>query len=890
MSTPCLKEETLMALHAGRLGEAELSAAAQHLDQCPQCLAHLQRLENTPIGAISDLAREAERGATTAEIVDRTFETAGSAAKLAIRFELPLPYELPGYTLLEKLGRGGMGVVYKARQHRLQRLVAVKLLAQFVSPEAEQRFLVEAQAAASLDHPGIVPIYEIVNTGDLSFYAMALVEGESLQQRLLRELPGPAETARLMRQVCAAVDQAHAKGLVHRDLKPANVLLARDGAPKVTDFGLARRLDGVQDLTLAGEILGTPGYMSPEQAAGKTDQIDARTDIYGLGAILYCMLTGQPPHKGATPAAIIAQVLEQDAVPPHVLRPGVDRDLETICLKCLERNASQRYPTAAALGDEFQRLIDGDPIHARPISSTARLVRSLRRHPLIASLTAATALLLMAVAAIGYVLSESHARGKKQAAEFEREKNESARLKREAFLQTTEAAMKTAEAKQLESLAEERTAKHLAELKTRIARELAILEDIIPTTRSRAKLRDLLEEVLDKAKEWPKDLDIQRSIYQVRLVLGRNERQLGDLSKACELFQQNADLTKELIERFPDARVELQKDLATHESVIGRTSASMGKFREAYEHLELALESLQRAQGVMESGLTDDDAKYRASSIYDTRATVRRSQYFATPGPLQGEPEQTQLIASALADQRRAMELREAFPFTSEEQRFDAMYQLRRNLVETLSLSLHPGDSGAEELLKESDRIVRDCRSTYEQSDLQRHKINWFETLFQNLQIRAHWRKIDSDWGDDAKQALRLADELVRDNSENPLYYASFGKLLEMIASHITAPENPTQALKELDRGLQLIAIASYLEPANAKFSRDATSLELKRKALFQRINEPAVAVPFWVPDNAGLSRAKLQRQQAIYQRLLELTGYAQEAASPSATVPAGED
>ena len=293
-----------------------------------------------------------------------------------------------GYEVLGEIARGGMGVVYRARQNSTHRIVALKtiLASEFASEELLQRFRLEAQTAAKLTHPGIVPIYEVGMHQGQPFFSMGLVEGESLAVRLREGPLAQKDAAKLIQQVAQAVEYAHQQGVIHRDLKPGNILIDADGQPYVTDFGLAKQVEGGNELTTTGQVLGTPSYMPPEQALGNMDEIGPQSDVYGLGAVLYAMLTGRPPFQAASVMETLKQVLNVDPVSPRTLAPTISRDLETICLKCLEKEPARRYRDAGELADDLSRYLDGKPITARPISSAHKIVKWVRRNPVVSAL------------------------------------------------------------------------------------------------------------------------------------------------------------------------------------------------------------------------------------------------------------------------------------------------------------------------------------------------------------------------------------------------------------------------------------------------------------------------------------------------------------------------
>jgi hypothetical protein len=322
----------------------------------------------------------------------------------------PLP-AVPGYAVEAVIGYGGMGVVFRARHLRLGRLVALKmaLAGSYAGAQERERFRREAEAVAALRHPNVVQVYDVGDAGGQPYFTMEFMEGGSLAHQLTGT-PQPArQTARLLATLAGAVEAAHRSGIVHRDLKPGNVLLTADGTPKISDFGLARRLDHAGGLTRTGAALGTPSYMAPEQARGKTGAVGPAADVYALGAILYELLTGRPPFMGETAAETVLQVLYQEPVPPSRLNSAVPRDLETVCLKCLRKQPERRYFSAQELADDLGRFVRGEPVTAQPVGRLERVAKWVRRNPTVAGLSAVAALALVAGSVVSLLFGvEAH--------------------------------------------------------------------------------------------------------------------------------------------------------------------------------------------------------------------------------------------------------------------------------------------------------------------------------------------------------------------------------------------------------------------------------------------------------------------------------------------------
>src|SRR4051812_36843535 len=331
---------------------------------------------------------------------------------------------VPGYEILGELGRGGMGVVYKALQVKANRLVALKMILAGGHAGADrlERFRTEAEAVARLQHPNIVQIHEVGEHNGLPFFSLEFCAGGSLEGRLQRTPLAPRGAAALVETLARAMHAAHEKGVLHRDLKPANVLLTEDGTPKIGDFGLARKLDEAGQ-TASGAVLGTPSYMAPEQAGGQRRATGPAADVYALGAILYECLTGRPPFLAATPLETLLQVLREEPISPSRLAPQVPRDLEGIALKCLQKEPRRRYATARALADDLRAFLDGRPISARPVGAMGRAWRWCKRNRGVATAAAAALLFLLLGTVISSALavwalrSAGEARGQAERAE-----------------------------------------------------------------------------------------------------------------------------------------------------------------------------------------------------------------------------------------------------------------------------------------------------------------------------------------------------------------------------------------------------------------------------------------------------------------------------------------
>jgi serine/threonine-protein kinase len=550
-----------------------------------------------------------------------------------------------GYEILDVLGVGGMGIVYKARQHRLDRLVALKMIRAGAGarPDDLTRFEVEARAVAAIDHPNIIQIHEIGEYGGLPYFSLEYLAGGSLAERIDGKPQPVAEAARILQILARAIDVAHHHGIIHRDLKPANILLASDGTLKVADFGLAKRLEADSGQTRTGSILGSPSYMAPEQAMGEAT-VGPAADQYALGAILYELLTGRPPFRGTSIIETLDLVRHQEPVPPAQLLPRLPRDLETICLKCLEKDPARRYRDVAALAEDLRRFQAGEPIEARPVSAAERLWRWCLRNRRVASLAAALVLFVIS-GLVGLAATVVIVNGKNQALRTANARAEERRQEAERKQLLAEAAGQAA-VEQDRSLVD--TQLSLIDLLEGRLRDVPQIQDV------RAQVFDKAISVLDAAARtmtslrqdigWPARDEARnwQSLAKARQRLAELCMSLNRIQDAMEQFRQADTIAATRAAANPGdlaAQIQLAKSrrrlgfLAQRK--LGDTEGALGYLRQALDiHRaclaqrtaddDLKLE-LANSLGLLATAELTLGHLEQARTLYEEETTVRES-------------------------------------------------------------------------------------------------------------------------------------------------------------------------------------------------------------------------------------------------------------------------
>lgn len=528
---------------------------------------------------------------------------------------------IPGFEILGILGKGGMGVVFKARQVALDRIVALKMIlgGDNATPEALARFEAEARAVARFQHPNIIQIYEVGLTGDLPYFSLEFVEGGPLSKKISREPQDPTYAAKTVETLARAMHYAHERGVIHRDLKPANVLLAADGTPKITDFGLAKQLEQDSGQTLGGTVLGTPSYMAPEQAAGELEKVGPLADVYALGASLYDMLTGRPPFVGSSVLNTLEMVRNHEPVSPAQLAGKVPKDIETICLKCLQKDPARRYGSAQALADDLRNFLEGRPIAARPVGRVERAGRWAKRNPREAVLGTVAALFLVVMAIGGYLFSYSLNVAKSQAessAKVAGEERDAKEIERQKAI----AARNDAEAARV-ATAQQR------DVSFDVIRGVLLYVD--STMRNRASLLPYRERILDLAmRDLPKIRDsVNKHPLESRTDaiaysrMAELMRDGGKIQEATELLDGTSEILRKAAEEAPDSPASLS-NLAAINNLRAEIAMRQGKYLLARNLYTSGLEMRRKWSAMPKVPAAESELAFARSHGYLGRVNI----------------------------------------------------------------------------------------------------------------------------------------------------------------------------------------------------------------------------------------------------------------------------
>jgi serine/threonine-protein kinase len=712
------------------------------------------------------------------------------------------------YQLIKELGRGGMGIVYKARQLSLNRLVALKMLraGALATEDDLRRFQNEAEAVAMLDHPHIVPILEVGQHDGRRYFSMKLIGGQSLDRKLGEFTADLKASARLVKTLAEAVHHAHQRGILHRDLKPGNVLLDEHGEPHVTDFGLAKRVQADGDLTLSGAILGTPAYMAPEQASGNRRLVTTVTDVYGLGAILYALVTGRAPFRGDSPAQTLEQVRGWTLEPPSKLNPRVLRDLEVIVLKCLEKEPERRYGSAAALVDDLQRYLDGEPILARPTGLAIRAWMWCKRNPALARLASALmlAVLVLLILGAGIILVERHRRLEAEARVLAQTNFDLARKAVEDYF--TRVSEDTLLKKQ-DSVDIRRLRGELLTMALGYYREFLRQRSNDPELRrqladAQFRVGQILFEIGDRPEEalaafnasialWdelrsaaPDDPEVRARLARVYLALGAQHTWSRDFPPAFAAFGRSRDILMKLHgERRADASYRFS--LADCDCELGVAEGEAGELDRGLEHLKEA-ESLLR--GLLSESPADAVYRKRLADGFNGQGFIysRKRQDAQALGAFRQFQEICQSLLAEIRSGPRPAKLLDSLG-TSYYNVGAILSRLDRSKVlESFEKALEYRSALAEVHPSVSDFRERLAVSLAEIAPLRHEAAGRDEEAFAAI-----------------RRSIEIFDKLVASQPDQPRYRAELGRALNILGYLHDEFRDNTRALPALERALQ---------------------------------------------------------------------------------------
>ena len=701
----------------------------------------------------------------------------GNQAKSKPRGSAVLHTRVGDYEILNELGRGGMGVVYRARHKQLARDVALKMILVGAHAGEEQvaRFMTEAQAVAHLQHQNIVQIFDIGDHDGLPYFSLEFVNGPSLSQKVRGQPQPPAEAARIIEILARAMQYAHDHDVLHRDLKPANILLTEDGVPKISDFGLAKRLEDDSDSgnTRTGTIMGTPSYMSPEQAGGEIAQLGPATDQYSLGAMLYELLTGRPPFLAAKAMETVLQVMREEPVPPRQLQPNSPVDLETICLKALQKDIAKRYANCHELAEDLRRFQAGEPILARPVSAPERFVRWCRRNPRVASLSG-TVLFLLVAGVGGLLVANIRIRQEKEQAKLERA---AAVVSRDLARQKELEAKNAAEA--------EKEARGLADKKTDEAREAQKLADQNAKVagEQRKLALDTLYSVVTKVDGQLSDRDDMQKLRQELI-----EDAMAGLRRVEE-----SDTTNSLVDRSMGVGHQRMADIFQ----------KMGRSEDALNEHKRALEIFGR---LLQTDANDHWARWDAALSCDKLGDLTR---------VLGSD-----AAFARAYYAQALKHRETLPADIHLDDLTPT-RIKQSLVNSFaklySVSLSLGDVvGARDYLRKTLEFSEALVAANPNNPQAKQALSGSNLLLGRLSFRLREVAAASDY---YHKSLKLRQELVDADPLSVNYRRLLASTYDALGDlHLQLSSDPAAAVEQYSKAKELY------EPLYAKNAKDAES------------------------------------------------------------------
>jgi tetratricopeptide (TPR) repeat protein len=790
------------------------------------------------------------------------------------------------YELLDEIARGGMGVVFRARQTSLNRIVAVKMiLGGHVAGEDEvKRFRTEAEAAANLHHPNIVAIHEVGAHDGLHYFSMDFVAGTSLAA-MVRDHPLPAtRAATYVRKIAEAIHYAHQQGILHRDLKPSNVLVDEFDEPRITDFGLAKRLENQSGLTASGAVLGTPSYMPPEQAEGDHARVGPASDVYSLGATLYELVTGRAPFRAESPIETMRQVLDVEPAAPRLLNPHVDRDLETICAKCLQKDPSRRYTSAQLLADDLARFLRGEPILARPISNAERLVRWCRRNPGIAGLVAAIFLLLLTIAGGASVAAVRIAR--------EQRETEKARQEAQQNFRNAETQRKRAEANfQSARDAVNQTLTHVAD---------EVLPNLPPTPQTDSVRRMLLADALRFYQQFLRDnagdSEVRRETAVAFRRVGEINQLLGDHEPAETAFHKAIELFDELQRDFPES-TEYTRELANAHDKLGQLFQTTSKPDEAERSFRHAIELLsqlntqapsvaahrhQLARSLYNLGLVlkltgrpgDAETAYDRSIELLDELRSEAPENFAYRQELARVRSNRGILlkdtnrqAAAEAEYRAAIELQrlavDAYPFRSEYRRELAAYY--NNLGNLLLVNPERHRDAAEPFGQAKDIFERLARESPGVLQFREDLATCCNSLGTLLMLEKQHAQAETVF----TRGVELATELASENSQSPNYNFLAGRSLGNLGALKLEQGIAHEARELLERAVEHLRRAYAASDQNPAYRPSLNTNMVRLAGALRQLG-----------DHAAAARVTLDRKQLVGASAGEQLGLAKELAA----------